>query len=122
MGSADTRTTSMRMARSMGERLATLLFALKQQGSLADWVDPIALAQRMGSHYLASVISWATSKQTPETLRAASEYEQCLVLLGAATHKRDRELLQTRLLAAQPIVTRAALEQAPRETNKTRAR
>lgn len=122
MGSAGTRSTSMRMARAMGERLAHLLLALKRQGVLVDFVDAIALAQRMGSHYLSSVIGWATTRQTTETLRATTEYELCLCLLGVVAHKRDRELLHARLVETQPFVVRAALEQVSREARNGKVR
>ncbi len=120
MGTAGTRTTSMRMARAMGERLATLLFALKKQGTLVAWIDGIALAQRIGSHYLASVITWGTTRQSTDVLRATTEYELCLALLGAVAHKRDRDFLQKRMIATQPLVTQAALAQTVREDRNSK--
>ncbi len=125
MGAAGTRSTSMRMARAMGERLALLLLQLKQHGLLADWIDPIALAQRLGSHYLASVIAWATTstaRQSTDSLRATTEYELCLALLGVVTRKRDRASLQARMLATQPSVVRAALESTTRDARPREAR
>lgn len=122
MGASGTRSTSMRMARTMAERLTLLLLQLKQKGVLAAWVDPLALAQRLGSHYLASVIAWAATRQSAEALRACTEYELGLCLLGAVAHKRDRELVHARVLAAQPLVSQAALELASREKGSQKAR
>ena len=124
MGASGTRTTSMRMARALGERLAYLLLTLKQKHVLADWVDPVALAQRIGSHYLASIIGWATTRQSADVLCATTEYELALSLLGAVVHKRDRELLQARIHATQPLVSHAALELSARDqrTSKTRSK
>lgn len=122
MGSSGTRTTSMRMAKSMGERLAHLMMRLKQAGVISDWIEPLALSQRIGSHYLSSVIGWAATRQSADVLRATTEYELCLTLMGAVSHKRDRERLEARLSVCQPAVTRSIMELIQRKPSKKKAR
>ena len=103
----NTRLTSARMAAALGVRLGEVLRELAGEGLLASWAEPGALAQRMTSHYLASVMTWASTPQNQATLEAVTLYEAACTLMSAAADERDRARLQKRARKAQPLVLAA---------------
>lgn len=73
---------------------------LSEAGELAAWVDEQALCERLLSHLLFTSLQWASGTLTRETLRAASRYEACLLLM-AVTEGDTRGALQRRAVRLQ---------------------
>lgn len=102
-----TRLTSARMAAALAASLSQVLGGLSARGVLAPWVDVQSLAQRLTSHYLGSVMTWASTMQDEETLRAVTVYEACCTLMAAVADEDERSTLQSHAQRVQPLVAGA---------------
>ena len=85
---------------ALHEQVAGGVRELRCTGELAAWVDEQVLCERLLSHLLFTSLQWASGALNRETLRAASLYEACLVLM-AVTEGATRDALQRRAVRLQ---------------------
>lgn len=92
--------------------IAEIELALKRmrdEGELETWVDPRALAERLGSHLMMVTLEWLAGQIGPEQVSAVMVYGACMMVLGAARGGAADEIeARARALQETAVVGRAA--------------
>jgi AcrR family transcriptional regulator len=68
------------------------LAAMREQGELADWVDPALLASQLTAASVSAAVSWARGGLSDAGLRAAMPHAASLLVLGVAAGAARRGL------------------------------
>jgi hypothetical protein len=69
-----------------------VLTIAQQEGELAAWVDPQAIASALYAQYMSSVLRWASGELSDEQFPPTAKYGLCLILLGLARGEAARKL------------------------------
>ena len=77
---------------SLSQQFERALLDMAEAGELADWADPRALADRLGSHMRITAIEWAAGELDAHGLRSDALYGTSLMLLGVSEGESALEL------------------------------
>ncbi|MGH0031181.1 MAG: TetR/AcrR family transcriptional regulator [Myxococcota bacterium] len=80
---------------ALANELDAALGELAESGELADWVEPVALRERLHSHLDITAMEWARGRHTAASFRAAARYEAALTLAAVtrgSAHERFQEI------------------------------
>jgi AcrR family transcriptional regulator len=87
---------------------AAELRALREQGELADWVDPELLAGQLTAAGLSAALSWARGGLSDAGLRAAMPHAASLLLLGVTSGASRRGLERSARATQEALAAEAS--------------
>ena len=108
--SDDTAGVRREVAERYARLMAGILRAGQAAGEIQPWVDPLTMSRRMFAHYTIAMIEWARGEIGADEFRAVTRYGMCIMLLGVARGRAQRQLT-TELQTLQATL---ATERRPR--------
>lgn len=106
----DTADVRRQVAESYARLMAGILRAGQAAGEIQAWVDPLTTSRRMFAHYTIAMIEWARGEIGADEFRAVTRYGMCIMLLGLARGRAQRQLTKE----LQTLQASLATERRPR--------